>query len=295
MNCALCGAVMRPDKYKCVSCGHWNNFDTQEKIAKMQEALAKDSSVILEDIVSSDVDRMTLGMCDKIFGSQVLDDGTDGVSGITRGSTNLVAGAPGAGKSTLFLQLCERVTIKYPEEGEVLYMVSEEQLPQIRSRADRMKIKTNRKLRFIDLRKGASDVASILRNYKFCFLILDSLKALAEDDATQIVICKHIKEYATMFHAPAIISTHINKGEEIAGLMSLQHEVDSTSTFFPIPEVEVDGEAIREHEMRKNRNGRAWIREYYSMTARGLVAADNPFPEGKEAEEDEEEDSDEEE
>jgi predicted ATP-dependent serine protease len=101
------------------------------------------------------------------------------------------------------------------------------------------------------------------------------------------MVCKIVKEFATMQHAPAMISQHVTKGDEIAGLMSLQHEVDATLTFFPDPE-RVDpesGEAPRMLETQKNRNGKAFVSVEFNMTKRGLVLNTN-----SDDEEDEEED-----
>lgn len=262
--CARCEQKLKPGKNRC-ECGWWNWNDGPA------DALPGDGSILLEDIVSSDVDRMYTGPWDKCFGWPELDEGVQGTPGIVRGSVNLIGGSPGAGKSTLFLQISEGVITNY--SLEVLYLSAEEQLPQIRSRADRLHIKTSRKLRFVDLRKGSANLAAILQKYQFGLLILDSLKAMAESMEDCISICKIIKEFATIQHAPALISQHVNKGHEVAGLMGLQHEVDATMTFFPdVEAIENAGqEAPRVLQTLKNRNGRAFVEQEFEMTARGLV------------------------
>jgi DNA repair protein RadA/Sms len=160
----------------------------------------------------------------------------------------------------------------------VLYLSAEEQLPQIKARAERLKITGNRLLRFIDMRKGSADLGAVLRKYKFGLLILDSLRAITESDEGAIAVCKIVKEFATMQHAPAMISQHVTKGDEIAGLMALQHEVDATLTFFPDADrVDPDsGEAPRVMETQKNRNGKAFVSVEFLMTKRGLVLNTNP-------------------
>lgn len=276
LKCTKCQSPLPPNRILC-SCGHYN-WDASEDGG--ETGPYKDESILLEDIVSSDVDRIQTGHWDDCFGTVENEQGEVINRGMVRGSTILIAGAPGAGKSTLFLGMAASV-IQLFNEGEVLYLASEEQLPQIRARWDRLKLVSKRRLRFLDLRKGVTDITPILKNHKFILLLLDSLAAIADEAEVQIQICKVVKEYATYQHSPAVISHHVNKGEEIAGLMKLQHEVDTTATFFPIPEVIVDGEAVRELETRKNRNGRAWVRRYFNMTNRGLMPAEDPFPEGK--------------
>lgn len=235
-----------------------------------------DGSILLEDIVSSNVDRMHTGPWDECFGCIENPDGTDGPAGIVRGSSNLIGGSPGAGKSTLFLQMALGVIINY--SLPVLYLSAEEQLPQIKARAERLKITGNRLLRFIDMRKGSADLGAVLRKYQFGLLILDSLRAITESDEGAIAVCKIVKEFATMQHAPAMISQHVTKGDEIAGLMALQHEVDATLTFFPDADrVDPDsGEAPRVMETQKNRNGKAFVSVEFLMTKRGLVLNTNP-------------------
>jgi DNA repair protein RadA/Sms len=226
---------------------------------------------------------MMTGEWDECFGAKENEDGTLGVPGIVRGSANLIGGSPGAGKSTLFLQMSANVIERY--ELPVLYLASEEQLPQIKSRAERLKIKGNRLLRFVDLRKGTADLSIILRAHKFGFLILDSLKALAESPEDCIVLCKVIKEFATFLHAPAVISQHVNKGGDMAGLMSLQHEVDATLTFFP-DEDDINpenNEPLRVMHTVKNRNGRAGVDVELDMSVRGLSPRTRPEPDELEA------------
>ncbi len=55
--------------------------------------------------------------------------------GLVKGSLVLVGGEPGIGKSTLILQLCD----KMQGEGKVLYVSGEESAEQIKIRADRLR------------------------------------------------------------------------------------------------------------------------------------------------------------
>jgi len=268
-------------KNRCPSCGFWSWGVTVSNESG-------DGSILLEDIVSSNVDRMVTGPWDECFGCIEKEDGTDGLPGVVRGSSNLIGGSPGAGKSTLFLQMAMGVINNY--KLPVLYLSAEEQLPQIKARAERLRIASNRLLRFVDMRKGSADLGAVLKKYQFGLLILDSLKAITESDEGAIMVCKIVKEFATMQHAPAMISQHVTKGDEIAGLMALQHEVDATLTFFPDAEG-IDprkGEAPRILETQKNRNGKAFVSVEFLMTARGLVLNTNEDEEEEEKDEDEE-------
>lgn len=261
--CKRCDSPIPIGKTQCIECGAWQwaNSVADDGV---------DGSVLLEDIKSANVDRITTGAWDRCFGWVENDDGSEGPPGIVRGSTNLIGGSPGAGKSTLFLQIAMGVILNY--DLPVLYLSAEEQLPQIRARADRLKINGRRKLRFVDLRSGTANVGAVLRRYQYGMIILDSLKALAETDEGCIEICKIVKEFASAQHAPALISQHVTKDMALAGLMSLQHEVDATMTFFPDTDrIGEDGEAVRVLEVIKNRNGRAFVDVEFEMTKRGLA------------------------
>ncbi len=276
VKCHRCASELKQGKLWCTSCKTWN-VENNASITSGGK-LIKDGSILLEDIQSADSDRIETGPWDPCFGTEVKENGDLGISGIVRGSVNLIGGSPGAGKSTLFLQLSESVIKKYKQE--VLYISGEEQLPQIRARANRLKIKGDRKLRFIDVRKGDFDISAILRSYTFGLIIVDSLKAISgDDDSESIALCKIIKEFASLKHAPAVISHHVTKDQAIAGLMGLQHEVDMTATFFPDDElISTDPEtgmveAIRFMQTIKNRNGNAFVEIPFQMTARGLIKA----------------------
>jgi DNA repair protein RadA/Sms len=308
-NCIKCTSELPRNKLSCTVCGAWtwSNSDPKEKGAVQLNAANNFGSITLDQVVSADVDRIHTGPWDMCFGRAELDDGSLGDAGIVRGSTNLIGGSPGAGKSTLFLQMSVNTLLKAPANEEILYISGEEQLPQISARAKRLRIPPDllKRVRMVDVRKGGAEVSAILQHFKFCLLFLDSLKAIAGDDnAVQIEVCKVVKEYCTFQHAPGILSHHVTKDEAIAGLMGLQHEVDSTHTFFPdaerIVRTEKDPETIRAEEklvklgkmtgpvipyvdeavrvleVQKNRNGPAFTQCELLMTSRGLVPYEDP-------------------
>lgn len=253
-TCRSCGKEFEVTRGRCPACKVWMPDDNVDGYG----------SVLLEDIQSADVDRIQTGPWDICFGAN-----DSGEAGVVRGSTNLIAGAPGGGKSTMFLQLCENVIKKY--DIGALYLSAEEQLKQIKARAVRLGINGRRQLRFIDLRKGNVDLMAVLKSFKFGILIVDSLKAISPDEEGRVEVCKVVKNFGVDLNAPVIISHHVNKGEDIAGLMALQHEVDCTMTLFPDETRKYKNEAIRTLQVRKNRNGQAWIEAEFGMTGLGLV------------------------
>lgn len=90
----------------------------------------------------------------------------------------MLGGEPGIGKSTLILQLCEKVQ----GEGKVLYVSGEESAEQIKLRADRLEIK-NQDLMFL----GETDIDVIkdaISDMKPKLVIIDSIQTMYSDEIT---------------------------------------------------------------------------------------------------------------
>ena len=96
--------------------------------------------------------------------------------GLVKGSLVLVGGEPGIGKSTLILQLCDKVK----GEGKVLYVSGEESAEQIKLRADRLNIK-NDDILFL----GETDIDIIDQNIEELnpkLVIIDSMQTMYSED-----------------------------------------------------------------------------------------------------------------
>ena len=105
--------------------------------------------------------------------------------GLVKGSLVLVGGEPGIGKSTLILQLCDKVK----GEGKVLYVSGEESAEQIKLRADRLNIK-NDDILFL----GETDIDIIDQNIEELnpkLVIIDSMQTMySEDISSEYRKCK---------------------------------------------------------------------------------------------------------
>jgi predicted ATP-dependent serine protease len=293
----VCATPLEADKFQCRACKTWCLNDViNEQAAKDGDG---DGTVLLGKVKSADLDRLQTGFWDKVWGFREDKKTGKRTYGVVRGSTTLIGGAPGAGKSTLMLQMSKSVAeLNYTGVGtEPLYIASEEQLEQISSRWDRMELTEELKLqiRMVPAMSGGVNLNDILAKYRPPFMILDSLKGLVgEDDAEAIRICKIMKDFAMMYRCPAVIAHHVTKEDVIAGKLSLQHEVDTCMTFFPEDDrlIEIndkgDTEAIRVLEVIKNRNGAAFVRQEFLMTALGLVEWTEEMAEAEEEEDEEE-------
>ncbi|MBV9234102.1 MAG: AAA family ATPase, partial [Candidatus Eremiobacteraeota bacterium] len=129
--CAACGFESPRWLGRCPQCEAWNSFDERPfsvpaRPARVERsAIAPAQPMSLREIGSSGMDRLPTGMpeFDAVLGG-----------GIVRGSLTLIGGPPGAGKSTLVLQIATRVAA----HGDVVYVCGEESPAQVRMRAERI-------------------------------------------------------------------------------------------------------------------------------------------------------------
>lgn len=245
-NCNRCHHKMPKGKAKCPSCLYWNVAADDRNVGGV---------TMLADVKPAATERLVTGPWDYCWGG-----------GIVRTSTTLIGGSPGAGKSTLLLQIADAVA--GVEVNPALYIASEEALAEIKDRADRLEIVNQAKIRMVPALAGGMNIAEILESTAPSMIILDSLQGFAGDDeGTAVEICSIMKRFSTKLKAPTVIISHVTKDLGIAGLMTLQHAVDTLFTFF----AEEDGTRVL--NVLKNRNGRAFIDTSYDMTAKGLVPA----------------------
>src|SRR5690606_10551230 len=138
--CTNCGYESPKWVGKCPSCNSWNSF-TEEIVSKNKNTTAAIAS--WEDYHSTSNNKsklIALKNIEAVEHPRVITPDTElnrvlG-GGIVPGSLVLVAGEPGIGKSTLFLQTALQL-----KGVKVLYISGEESEQQIKLRADRLEMK----------------------------------------------------------------------------------------------------------------------------------------------------------
>jgi DNA repair protein RadA/Sms len=205
-----CGATVPQDKSRCPKCKTWH-------IPDLVPGGDDEETVLLSDARVSQIVRLETGMLDDVFGG-----------GLAETSVNLVAGPPGAGKTTLFLQLasiCAEL-----RQREVLYIANEQTPDEIKTTAERIQIPNIRMIRVVKAMGGLkSPLGDLIMRYKPCLMILDSLTKLTGDDPNLAIrVCEALKTYTVELRAPSLIVNQINKDGDHAGLMKIQHAVDAT-------------------------------------------------------------------
>jgi DNA repair protein RadA/Sms len=220
----------------------------------------EDSTVLLSDAKLGVVERVVTGLVDSCFGP--LEN-----PGIVTTSVNLLAGDPGAGKTTLCLQLSDFFAGHYGKE--TLYIANEQEDVELKDTARRLDLKHSDKIRIVKAMGGVNhDIGTIILHYNPCLIVLDSVTKWSGEDMNEAVtICQRLKDYTVRIKAPTIVINQVTKGGEHAGLNKMQHAVDSTMMF----EVWGDNPSDpRRLHVRKNRNGPAPVSQYFEMTPIGL-------------------------
>lgn len=252
IKCATCERPLLPGKRSCPHCGAMSvNFESTQ--------VYDEEVVILEDAEDETVIRLPTGIegVDKLFGG-----------GIVYTSTNLIGGAPGAGKTTLELQISDFILENHPDR-KVLIIASEQRPGEIKGFAKRIEMKHGKRVLIVKAMGGMrSSLYDTIRRYKPILTIIDSLNELVGHDLElSVQVAKGIRDLiGSLNFGPALLIGQVTKDFDIAGSEQLQHAVSAT---FVLDLDEVT--ELREMCSLKNRNGRAPLSITLEMTEKGLV------------------------
>jgi DNA repair protein RadA/Sms len=273
--CQNCGYESAKWLGKCPSCQQWNSF-VEELIQKenkkgssgqewnsYHEEVQTKKTLALHEVETKNTPRVITG-----------DDELNRVlgGGIVPGSIVLVAGEPGIGKSTLFLQLGLQV-----KKGIVLYISGEESEQQIKLRADRLGM-SNENF-YLLTETSTQTIFQEIKKLKPSLVIVDSIQTLASSfidssagSVSQIRECAaEFQQFAKETNTPVFLIGHITKDGTIAGPKLLEHMVDTVLQF--------EGDrhyAYRILRTLKNRFGSTAELGIYQMNDTGMSPVLNP-------------------
>jgi DNA repair protein RadA/Sms len=248
---------------RCPECGSWNSLVEQAPPRDDRTRAPEALSVPLSAVETREALRLDsgLGELDRVLGG-----------GIMRGSTILVAGEPGAGKSTLMLQLAYSMKTG----GRVLYVSGEESPGQIRLRADRLGIRSER----IELFSGTelAAVLGVCERVKPAAVLVDSIQTLYSEDIGSVpgtvnqlkLCCQELSAWSKGRGTALFMVGHVTKEGYIAGPKVVEHMVDTVLYF------ETGSNEIRILRSAKNRFGSVDEIGIFRMTEGGLEQVDNP-------------------
>ena len=268
--CTECGNETPKWQGKCPACGAWNTL--QEHIEKPVPAgKAKSAPVgqskLPQSIREVDCDaeiRFSTGMgeLDRVLGG-----------GAVAGSLVLVGGAPGIGKSTLLLQICNSLCCG----RKVLYISGEESERQLKLRAQRLNVAPDSLYILSETRM--SDVMNAIDQMQPDILIADSIQTLFLDEnesspgsVSQVKDCTMaLMQLSKSQGITVFVVGHINKDGNIAGPKVLEHMVDCVLYFEGDPNT-----SYRLLRAAKNRFGSTNEIGVFEMGECGLIEVPNP-------------------
>ncbi|MBI4685195.1 MAG: DNA repair protein RadA [Nitrospirae bacterium] len=265
-QCQACGYVSPKWVGKCPDCGEWNTIVEEKKESRPRGIPAgKTEPQPLNTITSGREKRTKTGIkeLDRVLGG-----------GIVEGSVILVGGDPGIGKSTILMQAISGLSKK---QNTVLYVSGEESPEQIKLRAERLSINSDRIVLLAETSlEGIIDTASKMNPDT---IVIDSIQTMYNDDilsapgsVSQVRECAaRLMFFAKRSAIPVFIVGHVTKEGAIAGPRVLEHIVDTVLYF------EGDrGQPYRILRTVKNRFGSTNEIGVFEMTDAGLVEIENP-------------------
>ena len=271
---------------KCSTCGAWNTveeiFSSNQNKKSPRDSNKKVTMESLEHLGEIDLHNHTEANSRNKTNISELDRVLGG--GLVNGTTILLSGEPGIGKSTLLLQLCQAIA----SSGlATCYVSGEESTAQIRVRANRMEI-VNPDIKLITT-NTLEDIISVLGNMQSPgTMLIDSVQTIASNDIggnpgtiSQVKACTlELVNLAKARDICLILVGHINKEGQIAGPKLLEHMVDVVLSF--------EGDNTKQYRLIrgiKNRYGSTNEVGIFEMSNKGLLEVLNPskifMPENK--------------
>jgi DNA repair protein RadA/Sms len=256
---------------RCPGCQGWNTFVEERVIEEKvpeRDLLGFEAGAVptpLTDIIPEEKGRIQIGIgeFDRVLGG-----------GIVFGSVILVGGDPGIGKSTLLLQMMNRLASM---GRKVLYISGEESLQQTKMRADRLGIYSAHL--FVVSETSLEKILQDIEALRPSTVVVDSIQTIysselpstpgsisqvREASSRLLYLAKHLS-------IPIFLVGHVTKEGFIAGPKVLEHIVDTV--------LYIEGEAT--HAFRilravKNRFGSTNEIGVFEMKDSGLVEVISP-------------------
>ncbi len=265
--CTNCGAMYLRWQGQCTQCQEWNSL-TEERVVSKKSAVSRKNDIRPVKLSEIDDNRLIgiksgIAELDRVLGG-----------GLLPGSSILLAGEPGIGKSTLVLQAAEAYS---RAGGRVLYVTGEESLNQIKKRSLRININAEN-IEFANT-TDLEDIISLIDSDATGIVIVDSIQTISSagfqsppgtvgqirESAGRLIERAHRDNFALF------LIGHVTKEGLVAGPKVLEHMVD----------VVLSCEGDSRHLYRllrpiKNRYGSTLELGVFEMSASGLNEVPNP-------------------
>jgi len=270
--CTECGAEYPRWGGQCTACGEWNvikevrlGSDVKSSARSSGYTGSRSEVKLLSDVDLAQAERIPTGLAefDRVLGG-----------GIVLGSVVLIGGAPGAGKSTILLQVIANVA----EKGfSVLYVSGEESLQQIAERAHRLRLDASAIKMLAET--SVQSICDTVDSEKPTLLIIDSIQVMhtidsdtAPGSVSQVrESASYLTQYAKRNNVSIFMVGHVTKDQSLAGPMTLSHIVDAQVILSSTEDAR-----FRVLRSDKNRFGSVGELGFFSMGSTGLKEVKNP-------------------
>ena len=266
--CQNCGHEESKWLGQCPMCKEWNTFADEKVVSiKGQKSSGEKQvqAVTLSSVTTDEDERMTTELVelDRVLGG-----------GIVPGSLVLVGGDPGIGKSTLLLQVCQKLSAM---NKKVLYISGEESLKQIKLRANRMgEFSENL---YLLCETSLNLIQTAIEREKPDVVVIDSIQTMYNEEIGSAPgSVSQVRESTNVFMQLAkgmniaiFIVGHVTKEGTVAGPRVLEHMVDTVLYF--------EGDRHASYRILrgvKNRFGSTNEIGVFEMRKEGLVEVENP-------------------
>ena len=229
--CQQCGYESVGFLGKCPNCGEWNSLVEVVEESTKHKARGRNKSsgtpnikpISLSSIPSKKTSRILTKIpeLDRVLGG-----------GLVSGQVVLIAGEPGIGKSTILLEVSEKLG------KNVLYVCGEESASQIKVRAERLGIKKTG-ISLLEDTNADNVVETILSLDNLSAVIVDSIQTMYTGDLSGMVgSVGQVRECAGRLlrvckekEIPSFLVGHVTKEGTVAGPAVLAHIVDTVLWF----------------------------------------------------------------
>lgn len=266
--CQNCGHEENKWLGQCPACKEWNTF-VEEKVTPAKVGNVKEQReaqvVTLSSVSTEEDERVRTGIeeLDRVLGG-----------GIVPGSLVLVGGDPGIGKSTLLLQVCQRLSSM---NKKVLYISGEESLKQIKLRANRMGSFSDSL--YLLCETNLDVIRGVIERQRPDMVVIDSIQTMYNEEVgsapgsvSQVRESTNIlMQLAKGLNISTFIVGHVTKEGTVAGPRVLEHMVDTVLYF--------EGDRHASYRILrgvKNRFGSTNEIGVFEMQKEGLKEVENP-------------------
>jgi len=268
--CQQCGASSPRWLGRCPDCETWNSYVEETEVpgrpgpAGNQKGTRKKASYLGEIQSGEEVRDLTgISEFDRVLGG-----------GLVRGSVTLIGGAPGIGKSTLLMQVLDRISRR---RMKCLYVTAEESLTQFKLRAHRLGLSDDGMLVLCET--VVEDILETLHSDPPSVTVIDSIQSIyspaipsTPGSVSQVrEAAGRMVEWSKRNGKSIFLVGHVTKEGSIAGPRLLEHMVDTVLYFEEMP-----GGGYRLVRTYKNRFGPTSEIGVFTMKTEGLSPVLNP-------------------